>query len=79
LRWVKRNAPRYQFKPLIEQRAADILQPDVGRTGISELMHIAALAETWNLRVAPHLSVGQGPCIAASIHAAAAIPNLFHA
>ena len=68
---------RYQFKPLIEQRAADILQPDVGRTGISELMHIAALAETWNLRVAPHLSVGQGPCIAASIHAAAAIPNLF--
>lgn len=68
---------RYQFKPFIEQRAADILQPDVGRTGISELMHIAALAETWNLQVAPHLSVGLGPCIAASIHVAAAIPNLF--
>ena len=68
---------RYQFKVVIEQRAADILQPDVGRTGISELMHIASLAETWNLRVAPHLSVGLGPCIAASIHTAAAIPNLF--
>ena len=68
---------RYQFKPFIEQRAADILQPDVGRTGISELMHIAALAETWNIQVAPHLSVGLGPCIAASIHVAAAIPNLF--
>lgn len=68
---------RYQFKPVIEQRAADILQPDVGRTGISELMHIASLAETWNLQVAPHLSVGLGPCIAASIHVAAAIPNLF--
>jgi len=68
---------RYQFKPFIEQRAVDILQPDVGRSGISELMHIASLAETWNLRVAPHLSVGLGPCIAASIHVAAAIPNLF--
>ncbi|OON42079.1 enolase [Izhakiella australiensis] len=68
---------RYQFKPFIEQRAVDILQPDVGRTGISELMHIASLAETWNLQVAPHLSVGLGPCIAASIHVAAAIPNLF--
>lgn len=68
---------RYQFKPFIEQRAVDILQPDVGRTGISELMHIASLAETWNLQVAPHLSVGLGPCIAASIHVAAALPNLF--
>lgn len=68
---------RYQFKPFIEQRAVDIVQPDVGRTGITELMHIASLAETWNLQVAPHLSVGLGPCIAASIHVAAAIPNLF--
>lgn len=68
---------RYQFKPFIEQRAVDILQPDVGRSGISELMHIASLAETWNLRLAPHLSVGLAPCIAASIHVAAAIPNFF--
>lgn len=68
---------RYQFKPFIEQRAMDIVQPDVGRTGITELMHIASLALTWNLQVAPHLSVGLGPCIAASIHVAAALPNLF--
>lgn len=68
---------RYQFRPFIEQRAVDIVQPDVGRTGISELMHIAAQAETAGLHVAPHLSVGLGPCIAASIQVAAAIPNLF--
>ncbi len=68
---------RYQFRPFIEQQAVDILQPDVGRTGITELMHIASLAETWNLKVAPHLSVGLGPCIAASIHVAAALPNFF--
>ncbi|XES85368.1 mandelate racemase/muconate lactonizing enzyme family protein [Franconibacter pulveris] len=67
----------YQFRPFIEQRAVDILQPDVGRTGITELIRIATLAQTWHLQVAPHLSVGLGPCIAASIHVAAALPHLF--
>ncbi len=67
---------RYQFKPWLVQRGADLLQPDVGRTGISELVKIAHMAETFNIPVAPHLSVGLGVCIAASIQAAASIPNL---
>jgi galactonate dehydratase len=68
---------RYQFKPWLTRRAADLLQPDVGRTGISELLKIAHMAEVFNIPVAPHLSVGLGVCIAASIHVAAAIPNLY--
>ena len=68
---------RYQFKPWLVQRGADILQPDVGRTGISELVKIANMAESFNISVAPHLSVGLGVCIAASLQAAAAIPNLW--
>ena len=68
---------RYQFRPWITSRAADILQPDVGRAGISETLKIASMAEAFNLKMAPHLSVGLGICIAASIHAAAAIPNLY--
>ncbi|MBZ0298660.1 MAG: mandelate racemase/muconate lactonizing enzyme family protein [Anaerolineae bacterium] len=68
---------RYQFKPWLIQRGADLLQPDVGRTGLSELIKIARMAEAFNIPVAPHLSVGLGVCIAASIHAAAAIPNLY--
>ena len=35
------------------------------------------MAEAFNVKMAPHLSVGLGICIAASIHAAAAIPNLY--
>ena len=35
------------------------------------------MAEAFNTSVAPHLSGGLGICIAASIHAAAAIPNLY--
>lgn len=68
---------RYQFQPWLTRRGADILQPDVGRTGISELVKIAHMAEAFNIPIAPHLSVGLGICISASIHAAAAIPNLY--
>ena len=68
---------RYEFLPWLVQRGADLLQPDVGRTGISELMKIADMAEAFNIPVAPHLSVGLGACIAASIHVAAAIHNLY--
>jgi len=68
---------RYQFRPWLMQRAADILQPDVGRAGISETVKIASMAEAFNVRMAPHLSVGLGICIAATIHVAAAIPNLY--
>ena len=68
---------RYQFRPWLVQDAAQILQPDVGRAGISEVIKIANMAEAFNTLVAPHLSVGLGICIAATIHAAAAIPNLY--
>lgn len=68
---------RYQFRPWLMQKAADILQPDVGRAGISEVIKIAAMAEAFNVKMAPHLSVGLGVCIAATIHVAAAIPNLY--
>lgn len=68
---------RYQFKSWLTQRGADILQPDIGRVGISETLKIAHMAETFNVRVAPHLSVNLGIGIAASIHTAAAISNLY--
>lgn len=68
---------RFQFLPWLEQRAAGLLQPDVGRAGISETVKIAQMAEAFNIDIAPHLSVQQGVCIAAAIHVAAAIPNLW--
>ncbi len=68
---------RYQFRPWLTQKAADILQPDVGRAGISEVCKIGQMAEAFNVKMAPHLSVGLGVCIAASLHVAAALPNLY--
>lgn len=68
---------RYEFRPWLQQKAAGLLQPDVGRAGISETVAIASEAAGYLVPVAPHLSVGLGPMIAASIHVAASIPNLY--
>jgi L-alanine-DL-glutamate epimerase-like enolase superfamily enzyme len=58
------------FKAYLEQNAVSILQPDVGRVpGITEWMKIAAMAEAWNLPVAPHF------LMELHFHLAAAIPN----
>jgi galactonate dehydratase len=47
---------RYGFRPILESHAADILQPDIGNTGgIMEAKKIAAMAETYNMRVQPHI------------------------
>lgn len=48
---------RYGFRDLIEQKAVHILQPDVHRVGgITEFMRIVALADAFNLPLAPHTS-----------------------
>ncbi len=47
---------RYGFRPIVECHAADILQPDIGNTGgIMEAKKIAAMAETYNMRIQPHI------------------------
>jgi galactonate dehydratase len=66
---------RYEFRPLIERRAADILQPDVIHAGgLLETKKIAAMAEPCYMTVAPHNSAGPG-CTAASVHFAICTPN----
>jgi L-alanine-DL-glutamate epimerase-like enolase superfamily enzyme len=68
---------RFDFRDLIECRAADILQPDLGICGgITEAMRISALASAANLRLAPHLWAG-APAFAAGLHVAAASPAAF--
>jgi L-alanine-DL-glutamate epimerase-like enolase superfamily enzyme len=71
------ESTRFDFRDLIDLRAADILQPDLGICGgITEAMRIAALASAANLRLAPHLWAG-APAFAAGLHVAAASPASF--
>lgn len=67
---------RFELLPFFEARALDILQSDAGRTGITEGRRIAAVADTYHVSQAPHISIGLGPQLAAALHLAAASPGL---
>jgi L-alanine-DL-glutamate epimerase-like enolase superfamily enzyme len=46
---------RFDLKPFFEHPLLPILQPDPMRGGLTELRKIAAVADTWNVSIAPHL------------------------
>jgi galactonate dehydratase len=67
---------RYDFRRLLELRAAQVLQPDVATAGgLFEVKKIAAMAEAFNLRVAPHLCAGP-ICTGATLQLDATLTNL---
>ncbi len=50
---------RWDVRPFLEQGVVDILQPDLSHAGgISECRRIAALAETYDVVLAPHCPLG---------------------
>src|SRR5690606_37504783 len=72
---VERLTTKFEFARIIGQRAATILQPDLGRSGgILETKKIAAMAEAWHVQVAPHCYCGPIVC-AANIQLAMTLPN----
>lgn len=66
----------FEYRPRFERRAMAIAQPEMGRTGISQFMQIARMANAFHVPVVPHASVGVGIFQAASLHASAALPNV---
>jgi L-alanine-DL-glutamate epimerase-like enolase superfamily enzyme len=66
---------RFQFRDRLLARAVDVVQPDLGYAGLSEMRRIAGLAEAFHVPIAPHLSAGLGICIAATLHLMASISN----
>jgi len=66
---------RWEFRALLEQNVAGIIQPDICHAGgFSELRKIAAMAETYYVTLAPHNSNGPISTIA-SLHLDMSIPN----
>lgn len=66
---------RWDFRPFLESGAIDIAQPDLAHAGgISECRRIAAMAETYDVAVAPHCPIGP-LALAACLHLAAVTPN----
>ncbi|KAL2017762.1 hypothetical protein VTK56DRAFT_1680 [Thermocarpiscus australiensis] len=50
---------RWDVRPFLEAGCVDILQPDISHVGgISEMRRIAAMAETYDVALAPHCPLG---------------------
>ena len=66
---------RWEFKPVFEGGAVDIIQPDLSHAGgILEVRKIAAMAETYDVAVAPHCPLGP-LALGACLQIAACTPN----
>jgi L-alanine-DL-glutamate epimerase-like enolase superfamily enzyme len=66
------NYTRFEFRELIERRAARYLMPDVCRAnGFTETLRIGALAAAHQVALSPHV------VHELSLHVAAALPNAF--
>jgi galactonate dehydratase len=73
----ERQYTRWGFKTTLQQGVVDILQPDVSHCGgIWELRKIAAMAEAYDVAVAPHCPLGP-ICLAASLQVDFCTPNAF--
>src|SRR6185312_2376610 len=66
---------RWDFKPFFENAVIDIAQPDLAHAGgISECRRIAAMAEAYDVAIAPHCPLGP-IALAACVQLALATPN----
>lgn len=67
---------RWDFKPFFEGGAVDIIQPDLSHAGgLSECRRIAAMAETYDVAVAPHCPLGP-LALGACLQLAGCTPNV---
>lgn len=73
----ERMFSRWDFKRVFEQGGVDIIQPDLSHAGgISEVRKIGAMAEAYDVAVAPHCPLGP-IALAASLQVDASLPNVF--
>lgn len=73
----ERMFTRWDFKRLLEDGYVDIIQPDLSHAGgISESRRIAAMAEAYDVAVAPHCPLGP-IALASCIQMDATTPNVF--
>jgi galactonate dehydratase len=67
---------RWDYKPVFESRAVDIIQPDLSHAGgLLECRKIAAMAEAYDIAVAPHCPLGP-LALASCLQLAACTPNV---
>jgi galactonate dehydratase len=61
----------HELAPFLELENLSVLQPDLGRAGITGTLRMAQAGR----EIVPHVSIALGPQLAAAIHVSAALPN----
>jgi galactonate dehydratase len=75
--WGERGHTKWDFVPVLEQKLADYIMPDVTWTGgITELKKISALAEAYYIPISPH-DAGGPINILAGAHTMMSVPNFY--
>jgi len=73
----ERLLSRFEYREILENGGCRIAQPDLMHAGgFTEIRRIAALADMYDIPIAPH-NPGGPICTAAAMHLAAAIPNFY--
>jgi len=73
----ERMFSRWDYKTLLQQGVADIIQPDLSHAGgLLEVRKISAMAEAYDVAVAPHCPLGP-IALAACLQLDATTPNAF--
>ncbi|NKE37344.1 galactonate dehydratase [Natronococcus sp. JC468] len=71
----ERMYSRWDFKEVFESGAVDVIQPDLSHAGgITEVKKIAAMAEAYDVALAPHCPLGP-IALASCVHVDAISPN----
>lgn len=65
----------FEYRPRFQAGCMDIVQPEIGRTGLTQFWLICQMARAWNCLVMPHASIGIGIFQAASLQVSAALSN----
>lgn len=70
---------KFEFRERFEKRCMNVIQPEMGRLGISAFWDVCRMAGAYHCRVMPHASIGVGLFQAASLQVSAAVQDLpFH-
>jgi galactonate dehydratase len=73
----ERMYSRWDFKEVFESGAVDVIQPDLSHAGgITEVKKIAAMAEAYDVALAPHCPLGP-IALASCVHVDTISPNAF--
>ena len=66
----------YDAKMRIDKEGCQIIQPEMGHTGITQFKRMASYAHANHLAVIPHATIGAGIFLAASLQVSASLQNV---